>query len=120
MPPVRDASSESWLPTVARVTGCKVSWFRSGPFEEGLGTVYRVTYSYRVLDRTYRGSYVAGSPQTVGHTFEILYNPVSPRENTGSGDPGNGNPWIKLATAVVGVAAAALLIWLVESMGLDQ
>ena len=103
-------SSESWLPVLAVVRGCRSSWSRAGDGETGTPGQYVVNFSYEVHEKNFQGWYFAGTSNEPGETFEILYDPLNPSSNTGS--EYRGPTWAKITAYMVGAALTLLLIWL--------
>ena len=101
-----------WASTQATITACKQTLLGQESFsDEGyLPAEYLVTFSYQADGQDFDGSYRVNSPQDIGHTFEILYNPSNPRQNSGSDSL--ANPWRKWSARIIGIAAALLAIWL--------
>ena len=71
---------------------------------------FTITFSYTANGQNYFSKYKAGSPEELGHTFEIQYDPSNPKRNTGS--EGAGNPWWKAVSWVLGGALGLFLVWL--------
>ena len=67
-----------------------------------------ITFSYAVEGKTYTGKFTAGSPQEIGETFQILFDPNNPEVNSESDK--KMNPWLRAAAWVGGVASVILLI----------
>ena len=101
-------TSDNWLPVSAVVIGCRPSWSRAGDETYSPGE-YVVTFAYEVLGKTYEGWYFAGSPAEKGRTFEILYDPLHPKRNTGS--EYRGSIWMRVVAWTVAGAVGAILIW---------
>jgi hypothetical protein len=107
MPEIDKPKAEPvWLPCVATIERCRTRVLARGDEQ----TEYVVEFSYDVQGTICRGRYKAGSPQEVGETFEILYNPANPRENTGS--DASLNPVVIVLAWVLGIGLVAIARWL--------
>jgi hypothetical protein len=75
---------------------------------------FLITFSYAVRSQTYYGKYKAGAPVEPGHTFEIQYDESNPQRNTESEVV--AEPWPRVIVGILGVAIAALVIWLSQQI----
>lgn len=110
-------TDDEWNPATATVVSCKWRWF-SGSNNPPVHSDYRVVFSYTVGSKSYRGTFIAGSPQEVGMTFPILYDPARPEENTGSDQSltvgGRIVLWVVAVPLVIG------FLWCLDRMGLSD
>jgi hypothetical protein len=101
-----------WVATSATIISCRRK-FLSGGLDETGGPAslpaYIATFEYEVNGRRYRGKINRGTPVTIGHRFEISYNPMNPSRNTGSDYQ---ITWIRVVGWIIGVSLTALAIYL--------
>jgi hypothetical protein len=71
---------------------------------------YFIHFRYMVGGQTYGGKFESRSPVPPEHTFEILYNPDNPQQNTRSGSVTNRTS--KITFAVLAVIIAAVLAFI--------
>ena len=104
-----------WTPTLATVENQRRTWDtwfvnESLPGESGAYEMaeFVITFSYAVKGTTYTGKFTANSPREIGETFPILFDPSTPKVNSGSDR--KVNPWLRAAVWLGGIAIAFLLI----------
>jgi len=112
--------ADEWISTQATIVSCEETavsrWFKGSVSEGSFEPKdYVVTFSYLALGRMLQGSYRANSPQVVGNTFEVTFNPSRPEENSAL-DPAT-KPWVRLVLSAIGITLTCLFLWISKKFG---
>ncbi|HWE85117.1 MAG TPA: hypothetical protein VG267_09245 [Terracidiphilus sp.] len=105
--------SDVWTETTATVYSC--GW-EDEPFRFSRVTLssgrYLIVFSYEVDGSHYSGEFRSDSEWKEGSTFPIKYNPADANENDRADE--SAGPLVSVLIFVLGVAVAAIIIWLRE------
>ena len=84
-------SSDSWLPVLAVVRGCRSSWSRAGDGETGTPGEYVINFSYQVHEKSFQGWYFAGTlhePERRSRSFTTRFALAGIRDRSIEVPPG--------------------------------
>src|SRR5947209_1986459 len=100
-----------WVATSATIISCRRKFLSGGLDETGAPSLpaYIATFEYEVNGRQYRGKINRATPATIGHRFDISYDPMNPSRNTGSDYQ---ITWIRVVGWIIGAFLTAIAIYL--------